>query len=129
MNQIHDIFDDQSQPTYCMDGLPDVSRATNTPTIIERIDVAATRATAFLRQMGMPLPDGNDVPTIDQTDYHLRELVNRAVATYYDLLDKSHVGGKVATSIEGVTSDDMFEVTVQPMPRGALHIHISLLLV
>lgn len=125
----NDIFDDMSSVEYCFDGLAELQQVANAPTIIERIDLAATKATAFMRQAGIPLPDGCDVPTIDLTDYHLREMVNRAVRDYFRLRDESRVGGKVATSITGIVSDDLFEVVVEPSTRGALNVSISLRLV
>ena len=124
-----DIFDAMPTQEYSFDGLPELTQASNAPTVIERIDLAATKATAFMRQAGITLPDRNDVPTVDQTDYHLRELVNRAVGDYFRMREEARLNSRVIASVVGFVADDLFEVTVEPSKRGALTVSISLRLV
>ena len=64
--------------TYSLKHLRDLEWVRNMPTVIERIDLAATKATVAMRAIGLSLP-GVGVPSIDDVDAHLRFLVSEAI--------------------------------------------------
>ena len=64
--------------TYSLKYLSDLDWVRNLPLVIERIDLAATKATVAMRAIGITMP-GIGVPTVDDIDAHLRQLVGEAI--------------------------------------------------
>ena len=87
----------------------------NAGEVIDKIQVAAIKATALLRAIGGRLhEDANDIPLAHETYAHLYGLVDEAVAAYLATRD---IAPKGATELEGEATSTLFEVYV--MQRGA----------
>lgn len=105
--------------------LPDVE---NFDAAVERIDLAATKATIVMRAIGMALPgvDTEDrPPTLNEVDTHLRVLVSEAYGDLLSLLQEP------IAETEGFAGDDLFDVSVvalQPYDGRRIRVEIALIL-
>lgn len=82
-----------------------VGMVSNVSTVIEQIDIAATKAAVLMRAVGITLP-GIDLPTVDDIDQRLRELVCDAYNNLY------------FPDGDGIANDDLFEVDVEATRDG-----------
>lgn len=98
---------------YNMDGLDMLHAVPNAGTIVERVDLAATKATMMMRTLGL----SRDA-IIAETDARLRELLNCACIDFaYQDDDEA----------EGWAEDDLFAVTVMQDPETR-QIHTEILM-
>jgi len=119
---------------YNMAGLQDLAGCPTIPVIIERIDNAATRATALFRALGMTLDRrATQVPLLDHVDTMLRELVVDAAEQCFAIQEagKREQAEKPfkLDAVEAVADNDLFRVVVKCDDAGHLDVNIQLHLV
>lgn len=106
--------------TYERTGLQALVTVENFDAVVERIDLAATKATILFQAIGMS-------PSLDAVDVRIRRLVNEA---YLDLLACAALQEAVAET-EGFAHDDWFDVAVvdlHPYDGRRIRVEIALVL-
>lgn len=107
--------------TYSLRHLGALGNAPNFGAIVERIDVAATKAAFIMRNLGLSLP-GVAFPLLDDVDVHLRKMVTGAIDDMR--WNESGVDGTVGDSF-----DDHFDVQVTRNPDDSVDVDIYMRLV
>lgn len=97
----------------------------NFDAVVERIDLAATKATMMMRAVGIALPNDEAPPMVSAVDAHIRALVSEAYQELTGLLQEP------IAETEGFASDDLFDVSVvalEPYDGRRIRVEIALVL-